>query len=101
MAKTENNQNKERVCIYIDGSNFYKYLQDKEISFSKGKKFDFLKFVELLASDREIISKRYYTGIFRNINNSEKSARLVKNQQRFLSRLENAGFTIKRGKDYV
>jgi hypothetical protein len=26
---------KERVAIYIDGSNFYKYLKDKEINFPK------------------------------------------------------------------
>ncbi|MFH1956691.1 MAG: hypothetical protein ABIJ28_03530 [Patescibacteria group bacterium] len=34
---------KERVTIYIDGSNFYHYLKDKEISFPKGIKFDFKK----------------------------------------------------------
>jgi len=98
MAKIENIPNKERISIYIDGSNFYNYLKDAEINFPKGKKFDFIKFIELLASGREVVSKRYYTGIFRNIDNSEKSEKLVKNQQRFLSYLENIGFTIKRGR---
>lgn len=98
MTKVENTPKKERVCIYIDGSNFYNYLKDTEISFPKGKKFDFLKFIEFLVGDREIVSKRYYTGIFRNIDNSEKSEKLVKNQQRFLSYLENIGFAIKRGR---
>jgi uncharacterized LabA/DUF88 family protein len=91
-------QKKERVCIYIDGSNFYNYLKDKEISFPRGKKFDFLKFIELLAGDREITSMRYYTGVFRNTDNTEKSKKLVRNQQRFLSYLENIGFCIKRGR---
>ncbi len=100
--KSKNNQyqdnKKEKVAIYIDGSNFYNYLKDKEIDFPKGKKFDYLKFVELLAGGREISSVRYYTGVFRNTDNSEKSKKLVKNQQRFLSHLENIGFCIKRGR---
>jgi uncharacterized LabA/DUF88 family protein len=98
----QNNQNKnnakERVCIYIDGSNFYNYLKDKEIGFPQGKKFDYLKFIELLVGDREISSMRYYTGVFRNTDDSEKSKKLVKNQQRFLSYLEKIGFCIKRGR---
>ena len=36
---------KEKVAVYIDGSNFYHYLKDKEISFPKGVKFDFITFV--------------------------------------------------------
>lgn len=63
---------KERVAIYIDGSNFYHYLKDKEINFLKGAKFDFKSFVNFLVGDRELVSKRYYTGIFRNINGTQK-----------------------------
>ncbi len=92
------NAKQKRVCIYIDGSNFYNYLKDKEISFPQGKKFDYLKFVKLLAGNRKIVSMRYYTGVFRNKDNSEKSQKLIRNQQRFLSYLENIGFCIKRGK---
>ncbi len=89
---------KDRVAVYIDGSNFYHYLKDKEISFPKGTKFDFNSFVNFLINDREFISKRYYTGIFRNVDNSSKSLGLVKGQQKFLSELEKIGFIIKRGK---
>jgi len=89
---------KERVAIYIDGSNFYHYLKDKEISFAKGIKFDFKLFADFLVSDRKCISKRYYTGIFRNIDNAAKSIELVKGQQKFLSKLEDDGFVIKRGR---
>lgn len=89
----------ERVCIYIDGSNFYGYLKDKEISFPKGTRFDFKAFADFLASGRQCISKRYYTGIFRNIDNSPRSAELVKGQQKFLAKLESHdGFTVKRGR---
>jgi len=89
---------KERVAIYIDGSNFYNYLKDKEINFPKGVKFDFNAFVNFLLNERECVSKRYYVGIFRNIDGSKKSEELVKGQQKFLSRIENDGFTIKRGR---
>jgi len=37
---------KQKVCIYIDGNNFYKYLKNKEIDFPKGTKFDFKKIYE-------------------------------------------------------
>jgi len=56
---------KERVAVYIDGSNFYNYLKDKEINFPKGTKFDFEAFVDFLVGNkRECVSKRYYTGVF-------------------------------------
>lgn len=89
---------KEKVAVYIDGSNFYHYLKDKEISFPKGIKFDFKAFVDFLVDDRICISKRYYTGVFRNVDGSEKSKSLVKGQQKFLAKIENDGFTIKRGR---
>jgi len=92
------NISKERVAIYIDGSNFYHYLKDKEISFPKGSKFDFKAFADFLVGDRECKSKRYYTGIFRNTDGTEKSKVLVKGQQKFLSKLEGDGFDIKRGR---
>jgi uncharacterized LabA/DUF88 family protein len=89
---------KERVAVYIDGNNFYKYLKDKEISWPKGQVFDFTKFVETLVSGRELISKRYYVGVARNVDGSQKSKEIVEGQQKFLSKLENEGFVIKRGR---
>jgi len=89
---------KEKVAIYIDGNNFYKYLKDKEINFPKGTRFDFIKFVDFLTGERECISKRYYVGIARNTDNSEKSKQIVQGQQKFLSKIENQEFIIKRGR---
>ena len=89
---------RERVTVYIDGNNFYKYLKDKKISFPKGVKFDFTKFVDFLAKDRDCVSKRYYVGIARNLDNSEESKRIVRGQQKFLAKIENEGFVIKRGR---
>ena len=91
-------EKKERVAIYIDGNNFYKYLKDKEIDFPKGMKFDFNKFVDFLAGERGCISKRYYVGIARNLDDTKKSKQIVRGQQKFLSKIENNGFIIKRGR---
>lgn len=89
---------KERVAVYIDGNNFYKYLKDKQVNFPKGEKFDFTKFVDFLVSERELISKRYYVGIARNTDGSLRSKQIVRGQQKFLSKIENEGFIIKRGR---
>lgn len=89
---------KEKVAIYIDGNNFYKYLKDKEINFPKGIKFDFTKFVDFLVGERECVSKRYYVGVARDTNGTQKSKQIVRGQQKFLSRIENEGFIIKRGR---
>src|SRR3989344_8010041 len=92
------NISKERVAIYIDGSNFYHYLKGGENNFPRGSKFDFKAFTDFLVGDRECKSKRYYTGIFRNIDGTQKSTDLVTGQQKFLSKLEDDGFEIKRGR---
>ncbi|MBU2101364.1 NYN domain-containing protein [Patescibacteria group bacterium] len=89
---------KKRVAIYIDGNNFYGYLKDEEINLPRGKKFDFTKFTEFLIKGRECVSKRYYVGIARNIDGTDKSKRIVSGQQKFLSHLENEGFDIKRSR---
>jgi uncharacterized LabA/DUF88 family protein len=90
---------KERVTIYIDGSNFYNYLQDKEIDFPKGIKFNYRALVDfLIGNERECVSKRYYTGVFRNIDRSDRSEQLVRGQQKFLMSIQKDGFEIKRGR---
>ena len=89
---------KEKVAVYIDGSNFYNYLKDEEINFPRRVKFDFNAFVKFLVGDRECVSKRYYTGVFRNFDDSEKSAKLVRGQQKFFSQIEKDDFIIKRGR---
>lgn len=92
---------REKVAVYINGSNFYHYLKDEEISFPKGVKFDFKAFVDFLMNDRNCIPKRYYTGIFRNIDNSLKSQNLVMGQQKFLSEIEKRRFYCKTREDNV
>jgi uncharacterized LabA/DUF88 family protein len=95
---TEIFKKKEKVAIYIDANNFFRYLKDKEISFPKGVKFDYDKFLKHLVKGRELVSKRYYVGIARNIDGSEKSQKIVSGQQKFLSAMAAQGFIIKRGR---
>jgi len=88
---------KERVALYIDGSNTYNKLKTFGLPEEK-KRFDFSAFVSHIAGEREIISKRYYVGIVRNHDNSEKGELLVRKQQQFLETLRSTGFEIKPGK---
>jgi uncharacterized LabA/DUF88 family protein len=87
----------ERVAIYIDGGNTYKRL--KSLGFpSGGSRFDYSTFANYLAGGRNLISKRYYVGVVRNIDNSEKAEKMVRSQQKFLDSLSLESFEIKRGK---
>ena len=88
---------KERVAIYFDGSNTYNKLKKLGIP-EEGKRFNFATFAAHIAGERKLISKRYYVGIVRNHNNSEKSETLVRKQQQFLETLRSTDFEIKSGK---
>jgi len=92
------NKKIERVAVYIDANNFFKYLKDNEVAFPKGIKFDYIKFLKNLVKDRKLVSKRYYVGIARDVDGTEKSKAIVKGQQKFLSVMEKEGFIIKRGR---
>lgn len=87
----------ERIAIYIDGSNTYNKLKSFGLP-EEGKRFDFSAFVSHIVGKRELISKRYYVGIVRNHDNSDKGEVLARKQQQFLETLRSAGFEIKPGK---
>lgn len=97
MASSEHTK-VEKVAVYIDGGNFYKKLKEPEIDFPRGKIFDYVKFAEYLADKRMLVSKRYYVGVVRNTDDTPKSIAMVRHQQKFLTGLENTGFTVKRGR---
>jgi len=88
---------KEKVAVYIDGSNTYKRLKSLRIP-QKSVRFDYSALIKNLVGDRNLISKRYYVGMVRNVDNSEKAEKMVRNQQKFLDNLQAEGFEIKRGK---
>ena len=64
------------MAIYIDGGNTYKRLKNLGIP-QKDTRFDHSLFVEHLLGDRKLISKRYYVGIVRNADHSEKAEKMV------------------------
>lgn len=90
-------ETKKKVAVYFDGSNFYYKLRELEIS--DITHFNYGKFSEWLARDRDIISKRYYVGVVRAKNNNEKGQKLRKEQQRLFSHLTSStqNFIIKQG----
>ena len=88
---------KKRVAIYFDGNNTYNKLKTLGLP-EKTKRFDFSSFAAHLLGDRELISKRYYIGIVKNHDGSEKGEARVKGQQKFLDGLRAGGFDVKPGR---
>jgi len=88
---------KERVSVYIDGGNTYRRLKSIGIP-QKPCRFDYSAFIEYLLGDRTLTSKKYYVGIVRNTDNSEKAEQMVRSQQKFLNSLRTEGFDIEAGK---
>lgn len=86
---------KQRVAIYIDGSNLYHKL--KELDISNTVSFNYRGLCDFLARDRSVISYRYYVGVIRVKEENEKAVNMRKNQQKLFSNLEKQGFCIKRG----
>ncbi|OGY31158.1 MAG: hypothetical protein A3C02_03925 [Candidatus Andersenbacteria bacterium RIFCSPHIGHO2_02_FULL_45_11] len=87
--------NKERVIILIDGSNFYHYA--KELGFQLPIQFDYKGLGEKLADGRDIVSGTYYIGKVRAKEKDEHSQRLRSNQQRLMAWLARCGWSIEFG----
>jgi uncharacterized LabA/DUF88 family protein len=90
-------ETRERVAVYFDGSNTYNKLKALGLP-EEDKRFDFSAFVAHIIGDKHLVSKRYYVGIVRNHDDSEKGEKLVRKQQQFLETLRSAGFEVKPGK---
>mgnify|MGYP001580627407 CR=1 FL=1 len=86
---------KEKVAIYIDGSNLYHKLKDLKVE--KTTDFDYKGFSDFLARGREVTSYRYYVGVVRVRDNNKKALQMRTNQQRLFSNLEKQKFSIKYG----
>ena len=86
-----------RVAIYIDGNNTYNKLKELGLP-EKTKRFSLANFTHHLLGERELVSRRYYVGIVKNHDNSEKGAAMVTGQQKFLEGLRADGFEVKPGK---
>lgn len=89
--------NKEKVAVFIDGSNFYYKMRDKEIEISNTTEFDYKGLSKWLSRDREIVYMGYYVGAVRAKPEDRKGQALRRRQQKLFSHLESQEFVIKRG----
>lgn len=86
----------DRVCIFVDGGNFY-HLVLKKMRVDETS-FDFQSFAVFLAGSRYLGARRYYVGTVREKQGDERSRRLVARQVRHLAILRNAGWETKTSK---
>lgn len=86
---------KERVIVYVDGSNFFYYC--KELSIPSHPHFDFEKFISFLVNDRTLISKNYYIGGVRAKPNDTKAMKMMQKQMSFFSYLKKHQWKISKG----
>ena len=86
-----------RVAVFIDGSNFYNRI--KEAGFFRDKKaLDYAKLINRLRRGGNVVLARYYIGIIRDFENTEKGGKAVKSQQKFLERVRQSGITVVPGR---
>ncbi len=88
---------KERVIIFLDGSNFYHRLRDPELDFKRLLAFDYQGLANWLCHGREIVDCIYYIALVRKEMGNIKSEELVKDQQKLFANLQKQGWKIKTG----
>jgi uncharacterized LabA/DUF88 family protein len=76
-------ENKEKVMVFIDGSNFYHLLKKIFGNSKKLMDFNFEKFIEYIVGDRRLIRIYYYTAPL-DWNKDEKT---YMKQQQFFDKL--------------
>ena len=83
-----------RTSILIDGSNFYFKLKD--LNFHNLLNFDFLKFVNLLAYNQEVVNSIYYIGAVKT-DGTKRTRKLHDNQQKLFEHLRKNKFKYSLG----
>lgn len=91
-------KHKERICILIDGANFY-YLVLKKMGL-KDLEFSFENFSMFLARERQICEKgkRFYIGTIREKIGDLRSKKAMSKQTTLFTRLRSSGWEIKTSK---
>ncbi len=84
------NMPRERVAIYIDGSNFYFKLRNLHLPSHAGIKFDFLGFAKLIAAGRRITNRNYYIGVVEEASDNPDVQKMYENQQALFAHLRSA-----------
>ena len=88
----------ERICIFIDGANFY-HLVLKKMGLRE-LDFDFEAFTSLLANGRSIVErgKRFYIGTVRERAGDPRSVEAMSRQTSLFTLLTNAKWEVKTSK---
>lgn len=89
----------ERICIHVDGGNFY-HLALKKLGLSE-KEFDFDKFAKFLVGEKRTIAemgKRYYVGTVREKEGDERSKISMAMQTSLFAKLKAIKWEIKTSK---
>ncbi|MDO8529536.1 MAG: NYN domain-containing protein [bacterium] len=90
--------NKEKVLVIFDGSNFYHILKDKRVGISRTLNYQYGKLAEWLINGREAVAINYYVGIARfSKKDPEKSQKIVSSQQRLFAELQKQNINLIRG----
>ena len=88
----------DRVCIFIDGANFY-HLVLKKLGFQEID-FNYEKFANFLANDREISNngKRFYVGTVPEKVGDMRTKKAMSNQTTLFTILKKNNWEIKTSK---
>lgn len=86
---------KERIAVFIDGSNLYHKLKDLEIRYTT--EFNYLGLCQKLSRNRPIVYMGYYVGVVRAKPSDARSLTLRSNQRILFNLLRNKGIVIKKG----
>lgn len=88
---------KQRVAVYVDGSNLYHKLKDLEIKNSIY--FQYGALATFLAQSRTLVAKKYYVGVVRAKDGDEKAKKLQESQMKLFNHLgsKQEGFSVQRG----
>lgn len=84
-----------RICVYIDGANFYRNLKELGIV---SINFRFREFLSSQFPDTQLVSIRYYIGQVKRVAGNQKSETLYRNQQIFLEKLLKQNINIIKGR---
>jgi len=86
---------KNRVVVYIDGSNFFFYC--KAIGIPTHPNFDFEKFILFLLVNDQLIAKKYYIGGVKAQAGDKKAINMMRKQMSFFSYLKKYNWEIHKG----
>lgn len=93
----EEQNKRQRVAVFIDGSNLHYKLKDLNIG--NLLYFQYGEFALWLAKERDLVSKRYFVGVVRAKSDDVRGQQLRKNQIRLFNHLtsKRCKFVVERG----